>query len=1237
VVALLDAAHLVGQDAPRAETVPAALLLLVLLPALGLLAGTAAGWLARLVAVPARSRPLRGSAARTFSCLVAGLSVVPLTFWVHSVFAGPRVSRVPGRAALEVLVVAVLALLLAVAVRRLLALPGAPRAVRLRAAAGALLGAAFLHWADGHLYVRTYGQIHAALALAAAALASVAAGALGLHRRFPRPRTALLYALLLAGASAGVLARADRLRWTVRGRAPAGGKIVALSDPFFDAGPGPAAPELLAEVLPPPDPAWDGRRPALDRRFPGRRAAGVVLVTVDTLRPDRMGLYGHPRGATPHLDALGRESVHFPETRAQYPGTRFSMSSMLRSRHPACTPEFHADLLATVLDDPPPMLAERLKGLGFRTALFVDLNDVDLANPGRFGFFRLGMDRIHNVPEPSSPELARAAVEHLAAIGAERTFTWVHFNDPHGPYRSVPEFPFGSSEEDRYLSEVAAADAAIGLLVGGLSKAGLLDRLVVVVHSDHGEEFGEHGGRTHLTTTYEEQVRVPLLLRVPGIDGGPAAAPAALIDVVPTLIELLDLPRDPGVHGRSLVPQLLDRNLGLDRLVFSQVDHLVTTGDRVRAVVRGPWKLILDLGSGSRELYDLSRDPREQENLAGSGRPVEEELVRRIAAFVSVRCSGRTAEAEAELERLTARYAELPPPERDHARALAGQVSDEAARRLFREALARGTPQEIVEAAGWLLPQGDAEALAILLSLLRAPAPETRRTAAIVLGLHRKPEARAPLQGLVRDPDPLVRAAAAFSRTALGERVDPEALRPMLAHADPLYPFLGRLGLALHGEDDTGVLLVETLLRRVPQLNQIVLDHLERSPRPELLRALMAVQMDLYQPTDVRTNAVRAIGRLEHPDALRALARVERSPSREVAQSARASLEARMGADAAELERLRRGAALSLEADALLMEGAPDRAAQVLRDAVRADPGDAQARLALARTLWNGGDEDGARRELEAAALHAESVLPAPRAAAHLLRALAPGDGSGSARPTIESVELEGACFSGDPAFVVLRIRNGAAVPRAGPLWRKGLAFHWRLRDADGTATDGGFDYFPRGHPDVLAPGETTLFEARFWPPRRPGVHELRIGIDGAGEEAAAMPLLVLAPEGANLREALRRQALDLEVEGRPVRCRAGAEVAVAVRVAYRGSLRLPGGDRAGSLSLTPVSRRTGKQLGPPIGFPVPVIGAGARVEAEARLQAPAEAGAHDLDLVPAIAGYGTFDAIPWTRIEIDP
>jgi len=893
--------------------VPAALLLLGLLPALGLLAGTALGALARRVAAPARSRPLRGSAASTFACLVGAFAAVPLVPWVHSVFSGPRISRLPGRVAVEVLAVGLLAGLIALTVRLLLALRGAAASRRRGAAGPALLLALFLHWADGHLYVRTYGQVHGALALAALALGSVAARLAGVARPLPRPGPALLLALLLAALGAGVLARADRLRWTIRGRAPVGGKIVALSDPLFGAGPVavPSAPELLAELLPPPDPGWDDRRPLLDRLFPGRRAAGVLLVTVDTLRPDRMGLYGDPHGATPHLDALGRESVHFPETRSQYPGTRFSMSSMLRGRHPACTPEFQADLGVGTLDGPPPMFAERLRSLGFRTALFVDLNEVDLASPGRFGFFREGVDRIVNVPEPSSAELARSAVEHLVERGAERTFTWIHFNDPHGPYRSLPEFPFGSSEEARYLSEVAAADAAVGLLVGGLSRAGLLDRLIVVVHSDHGEEFGEHGGRTHLTTTYEEQVRVPLLIRVPGLGAGPASASAALLDVVPTLSELLDLPRDPGLHGRSLVPQLLDRDLGLDRPVFSQVDHLVTTGDRLRAVIRGPYKLILDLGSGSRELYDLSRDPRELRNLAGSGWAVEEELFRWISAFVSIRCSGRGAEADAELDRLTARYGELSPAERDRARALVGQVADAAARRFFREVLVRGVPQEIMEAAAWLIPQEDAEGIAILLSLLRSSDDGTRRTAALMLGFYRRPEARAPLRRLDLDPDPLVRSAAAFSLSALGESVDRETLRTLLAQGGPFYPFLGRLGLALQGEDEAGVLFGETLLRRVPQLNQIVLDHLERAPRPELLRALMAVQMDLYQPTDVRTHAVRAIGRLDHPDALRALAHIERNPARELAREARRRLEERMGADAAGLERMRRVAALS--------------------------------------------------------------------------------------------------------------------------------------------------------------------------------------------------------------------------------------------------------------------------------------------------------------------------------------
>lgn len=227
----------------------------------------------------------------------------------------------------------------------------------------------------------------------------------------------------------------------IREHAPVAGRIVRVADRLFRRA-GPSASSGLRPLLVPgPDPESSERRLILDGCHPARSKAGVLLITVDGLRPDRMGLYGDWRGATPCPDALGREGLHFPETRAQYSGTRFLMASLFRSRYPACTPEYRLSFHVGQETGGPPLFAERLRSEGFTTAAFVPLDENDLSNPERFGFLRVGMDQVQNLHHGSdqgtSGPVAAAALQFLRGRGPERAFAWVRFNEAHVPYQVV--------------------------------------------------------------------------------------------------------------------------------------------------------------------------------------------------------------------------------------------------------------------------------------------------------------------------------------------------------------------------------------------------------------------------------------------------------------------------------------------------------------------------------------------------------------------------------------------------------------------------------------------------------------------------------------------------------------------------------------------------------------------------------------------------------------------------------
>ncbi|MBN8479759.1 MAG: sulfatase-like hydrolase/transferase, partial [Burkholderiales bacterium] len=181
----------------------------------------------------------------------------------------------------------------------------------------------------------------------------------------------------------------------------------------------------------------------------------------------------------------------------------------------------------------------------------------------------------------------------------------MHLFEPHEPYVSHPGREFGRDARSRYESECAAADASIGALRDAVTA--LRGEVAWVVSADHGEEFGEHGGAFHGTSVYGEQVRVPLVVVVPGLSPRAVDAPVSLVDVMPTILGGVGVPRPPRVMGDDLGPMIYGH--AWRRPVFSETGSL-------RRVTLAREALIADLADGALELYDLDRDPRERANLA---------------------------------------------------------------------------------------------------------------------------------------------------------------------------------------------------------------------------------------------------------------------------------------------------------------------------------------------------------------------------------------------------------------------------------------------------------------------------------------------------------------------------------------------------------------------------------------------------------------------------------------------
>jgi arylsulfatase A-like enzyme/Tfp pilus assembly protein PilF len=352
--------------------------------------------------------------------------------------------------------------------------------------------------------------------------------------------------------------------------------------------------------------------------------APVVLVSIDTLRADRLPLYGYGSGATPHIDALGRESVVFEDAYSHCPLTLPAHASMLTGLLPAR----HGvrDNAGFTLEPGASTLASRLSAAGYATGAAVSSYVLRAGTGIARGFDAYDDAIARDVSREDMAEQQRdgaAAVESLLrwieAQGGRPYFAFLHLYEPHTPYSPPP--PHRERFAGRpYDGEVAYADELVGRFLGRLRARGDLDRAVVAVTSDHGEGLGDHGEQEHGLFLYREAVRVPLVVRLPGgaRAGTRVRGAVAQVDLPATLLDLVSLPAD-GMDGVSLRTALGGRGPG--RPVYSETffprfhfgwSELYSAADDRYRYVRAPRP----------ELFDVASDPAETRNrlpeLAGS-------------------------------------------------------------------------------------------------------------------------------------------------------------------------------------------------------------------------------------------------------------------------------------------------------------------------------------------------------------------------------------------------------------------------------------------------------------------------------------------------------------------------------------------------------------------------------------------------------------------------------------------
>jgi arylsulfatase A-like enzyme len=414
---------------------------------------------------------------------------------------------------------------------------------------------------------------------------------------------------------------------TLHYRAPYAGLALGAAAPLFDlADAGWTRGTLLREVDTEAQPTpWEPPTPravALPSTVP--RPQNVVLIQMDALRPDHLGFAGYPRPTSPRLDAFRDGATWWKNAYTPAPSTRFAMAALFTGLDPRRAP--HRDLGGNRFRLLPEArtVAEALTPLGYvrhgLTISYVKHHNLGLGQGFEQWKTPWPVDDWRRIYGVAGEITSKAAVDWLDGHppGGSPFFLFLHYRCTHDPYVKHAEWDFGDSDRDRYDSALAYCDRELGRVFDTLEARADYDRTAVVVFSDHGELFGEHGHTNHGNTLYEPDVRILLLSRIPGVTRGTVEQPVLLTDVAPTLLELAGTKPPPGMDGQSLLPLAVGDPPAMgDRPLFMFTDlWRGTMRYQASAVLRWPLKLIRDDQLDVLELYDVENDPEEQEDLS---------------------------------------------------------------------------------------------------------------------------------------------------------------------------------------------------------------------------------------------------------------------------------------------------------------------------------------------------------------------------------------------------------------------------------------------------------------------------------------------------------------------------------------------------------------------------------------------------------------------------------------------
>jgi len=356
----------------------------------------------------------------------------------------------------------------------------------------------------------------------------------------------------------------------------------------------------------------------------------VLLITIDTLRPDRLGCYNSPHLKTPAIDRLASEGIIFDRAFAHTPLTLPSHANILLG----LTPIEHGvhDNGFFRVPENFPTLATWLKKSGYNCGAFIGAFPLD----ARFGLNRgfdvydqgyssdSGLD--FKFAERKAEEVVDSALSWLKKQN-QAWFLWIHCFDPHQPYE--PPSPFSEQfKDDLYSGEVAYTDKSLSVLFDYLRARGLYEETIIILTGDHGQSLGEHGEATHGYFAYNSTIWVPLIIKAPGLKSGRISSYVCHADIFPTVCELLGQPAPEKLAGKSLVPLMKGKSLAPRKIYFESLYAYYRRGwAPLRGFIEGTKKFI---DSPLPELYDLKQDFMETKNLATASISKEKEALNQL-------------------------------------------------------------------------------------------------------------------------------------------------------------------------------------------------------------------------------------------------------------------------------------------------------------------------------------------------------------------------------------------------------------------------------------------------------------------------------------------------------------------------------------------------------------------------------------------------------------------------------